>query len=695
MQQRIQEPPSIDKLGSMQMIHKFSDPFNPPALTNFYGAAQVGMDITAIQSITFPPFSGGMLQTPFLYVNDLYLASVGQPIGFIWYPHRVDRWMEYQGIRYSSETSMGLNTRSVLIRLRITNDGSATRHLKLKLLLNGSVTKKETPWNEAFPPSEVVNRRELDRKRGAILFSATQSSAYSLQGGMPRATEVVEEGLIYRIKLEPGKTYTIGYIHAIGGTRKEVEQEYDRLISDVDGEFRRVHEEWQREVEAVFTPGNPHYSGYLPVLVTRNEDLKRIYYNAVLGVIFHKRMLPSIQPQRTYVTLMPHYWQTVTFLWDISLSSVLLALLDPRVLRDMIERWLQTDIHRYVGTEYLSGTGVGVWYAANDYNMLRMVYNYLRYTGDLGWLDKMIGGRKVIDYLIMYATHWHALDINGHGVGDYGGVNNLLECVQTYTHEVASLNAANVFGLRFIASLLEKRGAIQKANQLKSEASQLVQRLQELYVPRKGYWRSRQPDGKFVEVRHCYDFITVLDTIFTDLSSSQRKEMVHFFQHELLTTSWMHALSPGDNDAVSSIRPDHQWTGAYTAWPAFALKALVRLGENALAANWLKGLGRTAQQGPFGQAHMVEEAMPPEAGGARKAPFEFPYICDWACVSSGSYIEAIIEGIFGVAPTLFEGIKATPHLEGFDSQAKLKNLYYQGNNYSVDRSGIKVTSFIK
>jgi hypothetical protein len=37
----------------------------------------------------------------------------------------------------------------------------------------------------------------------------------------------------------------------------------------------------------------------------------------------------------------------------------------------------------------------------------------------------------------------------------------------------------------------------------------LINRL--LYVNGKGYWRCGQPDGTFNEVRHCYDFLAVVD----------------------------------------------------------------------------------------------------------------------------------------------------------------------------------------
>ena len=62
---------------------------------------------------------------------------------------------------------------------------------------------------------------------------------------------------------------------------------------------------------------------------------------------------------------------------------------------------------------------------------------------------------------------------------------------------------------------------------------------------------------------HAYDFLTVLNTIPDDLSALQKSEMTAFFQRELQTPTWLHALSCDDDDAMFSVRPDHQWTGAY------------------------------------------------------------------------------------------------------------------------------------
>ena len=143
-----------------------------------------------------------------------------------------------------------------------------------------------------------------------------------------------------------------------------------------------------------------------------------------------------------------------------------------------------------------------------------------------------------------HALYWKKLDKLGHGLADYGNLDDLLEVVSTWIHEVPAMNAGNVYGMRFVASLLERRGDA-RAAQLRSEARDLAARINRLlYVEGKGWWKCGQPDGTFNEVRHCYDLLTVLDTMFEDLSAKQKQEMSHFFWSELHTPLWMHALSP-------------------------------------------------------------------------------------------------------------------------------------------------------
>ena len=261
--------------------------------------------------------------------------------------------------------------------------------------------------------------------------------------------------------------------------------------------------------------------------------------------------------------------------------------------------------------------------------------------------------------------------------------------MSTYTHEVASLNVANVHSMRVAADLMEASGrGGARSDKLRQESERLLESIQSLYVENKGFWQARHPDGEMYEVRHCYDLLTVLNTIPDDLSEQQKAEMVSFFKREIQTATWMRALSPADENVLFDVRPDHQWTGAYPAWPSETARGLYRIGAADLAFDWLKSLARSANQGPFAQAHFADGVVSLEEGGARKAPSDTPYITDWACSSNGSWVTVILEGIFGLRATLTNGLTAKPQFASFDRRASLRNIAYQGDLYTVTKNGI-------
>ncbi len=336
----------------------------------------------------------------------------------------------------------------------------------------------------------------------------------------------------------------------------------------------------------------------------------------------------------------------------------------------------------------MSGQAVGPWYAVNDMAILRSAQNYLRVTGNFAWLEKQVDGKSVMDHLIDHALYWKQLDKYGHGLADYGKIENLLEVVSTYIHEVAGMNAGNVSGMRFAAALLDRKGDSVRAGQIRAEANALAERINRvLYVQGKGYWRCGQPDGSFNEVRHCYDLLAVLDNMAGDLSEAQKQEMSRFFWNELHSSLWMRALSAGDADATWNIRPDHSSIGAYPSWPPMTAKGLYKTGATAEVAAWVKQLAKAGNQGPFGQAHFVESVFPPEHGGACKSPEDAPYLNDWCCIAAGSFVDLVIDSIFGADLTLDEGIRVSSRLQDFDPGARLLNLPYQGKQFTVSHSG--------
>lgn len=266
---------------------------------------------------------------------------------------------------------------------------------------------------------------------------------------------------------------------------------------------------------------------------------------------------------------------------------------------------------------------------------------------------------------------------------------NLLECVPSYVHEVASFNAMWVAALRQVADFRRARGDQARAKALEEDARKLLENTLSLYVKGKGYWRCRQPDGSFHEVRHLYDFIAVLESVAEDLPAEVQKEMVEYFQREHQTECWVRALSHLDDDVHRSFRVDLQWTGGYCSLPAQVINGLYKTGQGEFALRWLRRVSAVARQGPVGQGHWVETLVPSHAGGAYKCAPDPTFGTDWVVASNGAYPAMFIESVFGARATLTDGLQWTGAWGSLDPEARLENLPYQGKRYSVSREGIK------
>lgn len=205
----------------------------------------------------------------------------------------------------------------------------------------------------------------------------------------------------------------------------------------------------------------------------------------------------------------------------------------------------------------------------------------------------------------------------------------------------------------------------------------------------KGYWRCRQLDGSFNEVRHCYDLLATTDSMAEDLLTAQKQQMADFFWRELHSENWMRALSQSDADATWNIRPDHSCLGAYSAWPAMMAKGLYKVDRSEKIVKWLREVAKAGNQGPIGQGHFVEDVFPPVNGGARKASEDPPYIEDWSCIAAGAFSDLVIDSIFGADWSLTEGLRIDSRVAEFDPDARLEGLHYQGQLYTVTKDGAR------
>ncbi|WP_420114316.1 hypothetical protein [Pseudactinotalea sp.] len=700
--------PTCADFTSARIVDRFDDMINPPGLTNHWATAQVDHDVVAIRSLNVPPVGQGDTITGQLYLGGRLARSYGRPVDVTWRPDRVERSTDIDGWRIETTTVCPPGEPAAAVQVVVTNSGDA-RTLRFGLWLASTVTSRARWASAELPqaPNELVRDgltvigrpvadsevsrssfgiqlRDGDEPAVSVQRLVAPSGATVLDGG-PRVVEV-------EVALGAGESVELGYVHAIASTETEASDAVGRVGDDLGAAVAAAEVAWDAALAGLFD-GSGALSGAIPQIETSNEAFRTLYHWGAMGTLWFMRDNPASVLGRSYDTLMPRYWATTTFIWDYSLSSQTHALMDPEQMRTQIAHWVSLDIDHHFGTEWLTGRSVGYWYSVNHYAMTRLVRDYVAFTQDRAFLDEVFtdaegNARRLGDHVRSWARAWHRLR-RPSGLADYGGIDNLLECVSSYTHEIASLNAANAWCMRVAAELVElEGGSADEAASLRAEADEVVRLVQELYIPGAGIFHTRQPDGSLEPTRHCYDFATVGTTIADDLPEEVRSEMVTFFDAELRSPSWLRALSPLDADAGYSLRADHQWNGAYPAWAPDAGRAAIALGGAAVVADWLPGLARSANQGPPGQGHFVEEAAEPIEGGARKSPPQWPYLLDWACSSAGSFSELVVSGVFGVEVALDGTVTAQGCLDAVDPDARLVGLRVGEKVYDIDANGV-------
>ena len=448
----------------------------------------------------------------------------------------------------------------------------------------------------------------------------------------------------WTVSLGPHQSRRIGIVCAYGtagsaDTATTAARAAADLPSVLADDERGHRELWH----AMFTPGNPHFSGHLPVLRAHDPGIARSYYmGALLALYMRNTRISDAGP--VFLTGGPRLGPTTTYFWDHTEWSRAYALLEPVGLRSWLHRALSGPYDSSFGFDTRNGGPLGNAYAASHYALFRLVEHYVCVTGDRAFLEQQAGDRTVFAHLEHLANGWRAQRSRATGgvLADLGGDPwRLLECVPSYVNVVASFNAAYVGMMRSLAGLLRSAGRGGEAETAEAEATELAAELLTMLRP-DGRWQIRHP-GRDESIGHVLDFGLAGSYLHADLSREQRADMVGFVSAKLLAGSWMRALAPDDPAAPLANRPDHGSAGAFCAWPGVTAHAFARLGRPDLAGQLLSRVHAAASGGLWGQAMEIVD------GGAGVRVAE-DGVSNRDSIAGVAASEAVLSGLFGFEP---------------------------------------------
>ena len=232
-------PRSAD-LASDVLTHTYDDTFNPPGLTNFLVTAQVDLDVFAVRSVNFPPYSHGDCITGQLYVDGRLARSYGGEVDVVWRPDQVVRSTAVDGLSLRSTTACVPDRPAVVVQLDV--EGTPGRSVRLGLALASTATRSATGWQRPEPPSEENSLRAVD---GRVVGTGESGSAVSLQG-LDVPAEVDRSMLEATVVLDSAGRARLGYVHVLAGDLAEATEHFDACVADVPAVFDAAEEAWDR-----------------------------------------------------------------------------------------------------------------------------------------------------------------------------------------------------------------------------------------------------------------------------------------------------------------------------------------------------------------------------------------------------------------------------------------------------------------
>ncbi|HLZ53056.1 MAG TPA: hypothetical protein VKS19_01125, partial [Verrucomicrobiae bacterium] len=468
--------PSLDEMAGDWLPMK--DVANPPDVNNFHDLLIINQDLTSFFCNPGDWLWGGGDGVWHAGYPLVTLTIAGKE-----YPATECRWCPYRALRRNTncagfivqtDTRMINEQRAVLVRIEITNPGTTEKSTALTLSVPGDLQ------------TDGISVLNAKQRKGFVTAVCPATKPDAVTNG---------NGIVHwhwSLSLPPEGSSKIEFVSGDGDAAdaRIIQTDVMRWSANFSKEFYGFKQCWEQRWADAFRPGNHHFSGSLPVLVTDNPALKRNYYMGILTMLELERTQFPVSP-RSFITSGERAPGT-QYYWDATMQSTVWALLEPAGMKATLRRWLVQNprsgsfisLTRTNGFDAKSHDQIA-GYAFNACTIFKTTLDYLRVTGDTAILDeKLEDGKTVLQRMDEMATDWKTLVHSDSPLADYGENQNLLECAPAYIGRVPSCNAQNIWMMRQDAALQELKGNAARAQGLRNDAERLLPAVLALYKPR-------------------------------------------------------------------------------------------------------------------------------------------------------------------------------------------------------------------
>jgi hypothetical protein len=409
----------------------------------------------------------------------------------------------------------------------------------------------------------------------------------------------------------------------------------------------------------------------MPRVETASAALDEFYARSILTVLMCRL-------DRSDYIVRPFYdlgrLDGSSVLWDLSFTSSAIALLEPDALRGMVRAHLKSGIFN---ATYMKWNGNGfAWYAQSPFALLRIVNDYLAQTGDVAWLDELVGTASLYEHLCQIGVELNRRYARPDGLLDFGGGTGIMLEIRTagYEHVVAATNGLASDYFQQLSAWGESRRD-PRAAQFTLWSRQIATQLQQTLWDTTATWFANLYPDQSRHLVMSYHLFDLLDS--PSIRDDQRKELVaHLKSGEFTGAFGLYSIARSDDTHYD--REDCDWSGGgqYVGMSTRIAESLFRIGERALAWDILNRCTRWTERFPYWPQTIYADELALQAHQA-----------DWPLqLSGGGGIQAVVAGVFGVRPRIDGTLEFQPSCEPDLGDARLGGYRFRGSMFDVTMS---------
>jgi len=547
-----------------------------------------------------------------------------------------------------------------------TNVSYNTDEVYLKVVLKN---RKDKPLQLTLIPQQIAGQMYCDGIKGSD--SARQVDAFTMGSTQMHARvssdiqTISDKG--FELTLPPGEYvnayFAVQFYPATAKAPDVVQKDIASRMNAAD-QISREKLKWACE--------------NVPKLESSNKKLQEYYYRCLLSVMMSRYENPKYITNPFWAV---GYWP-FTISWDTSYASDILAMLDPKSLKEAI----LTDFREVkMKRTYVSWKGAE-WdnlYIQEPFALQIMIEAYLRHTGDFTLFNAKAGEVTVWEGMKQWVNELKTNYTNKQGLMDVGYDTQKIIEIRTdgYNHVVPIVN---VLTTHLLYRMSEWAGILKDNNfqTYKNDADKLKGLMNQiLWNDQFGWFDNLYPDGskEAIWTNHLFD---ALGTDY--LTGNQVNRLVsHLREGEFLGKFGIYSIARKDSVHWDLIDSDWGGGGQYAGMPGRISRNLYRQGFAELGWDILKRNMRYIDFFPYLPQNPRTDAPIQDRSSM---PVE---------ISAGAGMEAIIFGTFGISidknvltikPNTHEELGETT-LRDFKFRGKSYNIQIGKRNFSVYQNG--------